>query len=51
MKPEIVKVVEALLEYIDALPEDVVARLPTMPGVDRDWVEQVVTDYTHHDVN
>ena len=35
-------VAEALLEYIDAIPEDVV--LPTMPGVDRDWVDEVLAD-------
>lgn len=34
------EVIDALLEYIDALPKDLV--LPGMPGVDRDWVETVL---------
>ena len=32
----------ALREYIDALPLDVVARLPVMPGIDRDFVDEVL---------
>ena len=34
------EVASALLEYIDAIPEDIV--LPTMPGIDRDWVDSVI---------
>ena len=30
------------LEYIDALPKDIVAKLPVMPGFDRDWVDTAV---------
>lgn len=33
-------VVTALLEWIDAVPKDTV--LPSMPGVDRDWVDSVL---------
>ena len=32
----------ALLKYINALPEDVVAALPAMPGIDRDYVDMVL---------
>lgn len=39
---ELLEVAEALLEYIDALPEEVVASLPAMPGIDRDFVERVL---------
>lgn len=39
--PEMYEVITALLEYIDAIPPDVAASLPTMPGVSRDWVESV----------
>jgi hypothetical protein len=30
------------LEYIDALPSDVVAELPAMPGFDRDYVDELI---------
>ncbi|HED3889361.1 TPA: hypothetical protein R4229_001719 [Morganella morganii] len=39
---ELLKVAVALREYIDALPLDVVSALPVMPGVDRDWVDEVI---------
>ncbi len=39
--PEMYEIITALLEYIDAIPEDVVASFPTMPGVSRDWIEHV----------
>ncbi len=39
---EIAQVARAALDYIDALPPEVVARLPTMPGFDRDWAEDVL---------
>ncbi len=39
---EIAQVARAALDYIDALPADVVARLPTMPGFDRDWAENAL---------
>jgi hypothetical protein len=35
-------VTTALLEYIDAIPSDVADALPGMPGVDRDWVAEVL---------
>lgn len=39
---ELKSAVDALLEYIDAIPEGTV--LPTMPGVDRDWVESLLNN-------
>ena len=39
--PEMYEIITALLEYIDAIPPEVVASLPTMPGVSRDWIESV----------
>lgn len=39
---ELLKVVLALREYIDALPLDTVSVLPAMPGVDREWVDEVI---------
>ncbi|WP_190320718.1 hypothetical protein [Enterobacter bugandensis] len=41
---EAVKVARAALDYIDALPPDVVASLPAMPGFDRDWAENVLAE-------
>jgi len=41
---EAIKVAGAALDYIDALPPDVVASLPAMPGFDRDWAENVLAE-------
>lgn len=38
----VAEVARAALEYIDALPSDVVAALPAMPGFDRDWANNVL---------
>ena len=37
---ELLKVAEAMLEWIDAVPKDIV--LPAMPGFDRDWAEETL---------
>ena len=37
---ELLKLAQAALEYIDAIPKDVV--LPAMPGFDRDWASDVL---------
>lgn len=42
LKTELLSVARAMLDYIDALPSDVVASLPTMPGFDRDWADEVI---------
>lgn len=42
MSNELAKVARAALDWIDALPDDVVAKLPTMPGFDRDWAEETI---------
>ncbi|WP_236346372.1 hypothetical protein [Enterobacter cancerogenus] len=42
--PEAIKVAGAALDYIDALPPEVVASLPAMPGFDRDWAENVLAE-------
>lgn len=39
---ELLEVAKAALEYIDALPLDVVDSLPGMPGFDRDWANRVI---------
>ncbi|RYM48747.1 hypothetical protein [Serratia proteamaculans] len=39
---ELLSVARAMRDYIDALPSDVVASLPTMPGFDRDWADEVI---------
>ncbi len=39
---EVGKVARAALNYIDAIPAEVAARLPAMPGFDRDWAESVL---------
>lgn len=43
---EVKSVARAALDYIDALPKDVVAALPAMPGFDRDWAENVLAEVT-----
>lgn len=45
---EVKSVARAALDYIDALPKDVVAALPAMPGFDRDWAENVLADALSH---
>ncbi len=39
---ELKECLEAALEYIDAIPDDVASRFPFMPGFDRDWVDGVL---------
>lgn len=39
--PEMYEIITALLEYIDAIPAEVAASLPAMPGASRDWIESV----------
>lgn len=34
----------ALREYIQALPEQMVAALPAMPGIDGDWLDVLQAD-------
>jgi len=41
---ETVEVARAALNYIDALPADIAAALPAMPGFDRDWAENVLSE-------
>ncbi|EQB4319515.1 hypothetical protein ACYJ2I_004069 [Enterobacter hormaechei] len=41
--PDVSAVARAALDYIDALPDEVVATLPAMPGFDRDWAEEILT--------
>ncbi len=41
-RSEIVKVAEAALRYIDAIPKDIGNALPAMPGFDRDWADEVI---------
>lgn len=39
---DLLKVAEWALEWIDAVPKEVAASLPVMPGFDRDWANQVI---------
>lgn len=39
---EVLNVARAALDYIDALPREIVAALPAMPGFDRDWADSVL---------
>jgi hypothetical protein len=32
----------AMREYIDALPEDVIATIPVIPGFDKNWADSVI---------
>lgn len=47
---EVALVARTALDYIDALPKDVVATLPAMPGFDRDWAENVLASGVPDDV-
>lgn len=39
---ELLTVAQAMQEYIDAIPKDII--LPAMPGYDRDWSDGVLYD-------
>ncbi|HFF8979815.1 hypothetical protein V6305_09290 [Serratia marcescens] len=39
--PELLEALQAAMEWIDAVPQDV--QLPTMPGFNRDWVDGIIT--------
>lgn len=41
---EVVKVAEAALRYIDAIPKNIGNALPTMPSFDRDWAGEVIAE-------
>lgn len=41
---ELVEVAKAGLEYIDAIPAGVADAFDTMPGFDRDWAEESVSE-------
>lgn len=42
---ELAEVATALLDYIDAIPKDAEQSWPAMPGVDRDWVDNVLAKH------
>ena len=42
--PELLKIARAALEWIDAVPNN--TPLPTMPGFDRDWANDVISKAT-----
>jgi len=39
---ELLEVTKGYKEYIDAIPDDVVAKLPAMPGICGEWADEVV---------
>lgn len=39
---ELRSALSAALEWIDAIPKEVAAKLPTMPGFDRDWANSLI---------
>lgn len=43
---DLVQVVAGYKQYIDALPDDVVATLPAMPGIDGDWADETIDSAT-----
>jgi uncharacterized protein YdbL (DUF1318 family) len=47
--PDVSAVARAALQYIDALPSEVVSTLPAMPGFDRDWADEVLALATSPD--
>ncbi|WP_235334946.1 hypothetical protein [Pantoea anthophila] len=41
---ELVEVAKAGLEYIDAIPADIAGAFDAMPGFDRDWAEETISE-------
>ena len=44
----LVGALDAALEWIDAIPDEVVANLPAMPGFDRDAVDELRAALSQH---
>ena len=44
MIEDALKVIRALREYVQAIPDEVAAKLPAMPGIDADWMDKVEAD-------
>jgi hypothetical protein len=44
MAQELLSVTLGYKEYINALPSEIVAKLPAMPGIDGDWADKVIDD-------
>lgn len=42
MRGDLRKVAVALRDYIDAIPAEQAEQFPVMPGVDRDWVDEII---------
>lgn len=42
--PELLRVAEAMRDYIDDIPDEVANALPAMSGFDRDWADEVMTE-------
>lgn len=47
---ELAEVTRAVLDYIDAIPAEIAATFPVMPGLDRDWAENVLAGGVPDDV-
>jgi len=41
---DLLEIIRAQQEYIDAIPTETAAVFPAMPGFDRDWADTVVSD-------
>lgn len=39
---DLLEALEAALEWIDAIPKSIVEQLPIMPGIDRDYVNDII---------
>ncbi|MDI4654251.1 MULTISPECIES: hypothetical protein [Pseudoalteromonas] len=42
MIKELLRVIKAQQEYIDAIPDETAASFPAMPGFDRDWADEII---------
>lgn len=42
MIAELLEIIKAQQEYIDAIPDETAATFPAMPGLDRDWADEVI---------
>lgn len=51
MSNDMIIIIETLLEYIDTIPDDVVAKFPTMPGISREYIESVLINYNTKSCN
>lgn len=43
-------IIKSLLEYIDSIPDEIADEFPAMPGIDRDYIDEVLYKMNKKDI-